>query len=64
VLNGEPVEEHSDHEDQDDNGDDDNRWACSWLRLFLDDGHVWIVTRPREAKQRLRSAASPFLTDL
>jgi hypothetical protein len=64
VLHGEPVEEHSDHEDHDDNGDDDNRWARSWLRLFLDDGHVWIVTRRLEGKQPPGSAARPFLTDL
>jgi hypothetical protein len=64
MLNGESIEEHGNQKDEHDHRDDHHGWACSRLRLFLDDGHVWIVTRPLERKQQLRSAARPFLTDL
>jgi hypothetical protein len=64
VLNGEPIEEHGNQKDEHDHRDDHNGWACSRLRLFLDDGHVRIVPRPLEGKQRFTSVARPFLTDL
>jgi len=64
VQAGQPVEEHSDENDEHDHRDDHHGWTGSRFGLFLDDRHVRIVTRPVERKQPSMLGDGVFLTDL